>query len=173
MNIFSFFKILSLLLGCICWLFRNSGVTNIWEEKRNHLVNPLSHSHVNGVSKILKVFKEISLLRLGNLKPLIMHNQLKLGKFILMSGSKLWQFEFCANGKQLQTFPDNNASRPCRPWLSHSSASFFWLNNAFKPSSKFPFSTPLIICWSSLSFSASSFKCGCQIGTWYSTKSHH
>lgn len=32
------------------------------------------------------------------------------------------------------------------------------MNDAFKPASKFPFSTPLIIPWSSLSFSVSSFR---------------
>lgn len=140
-----------------------------FRKKKEIIWLTLCHIHMWMVSQ---KFLRFSLLRLRNLKPLIMHNQLKLGKFFLTSGSYLRQFAFCANAKQLQTFPDSNPSWPCRPWLSHSSPSFLWLNNAFKPSSKFPFSTPLIICWSSLSFSASSFKCGCQIGTWYSTKSH-
>lgn len=94
----------------------NSRVTKIWEGERN-LVNPLPRSNMNGVSKILKVFEELSLLRLRNLKPLITHNQSKPGKFFLMSGSDFLQLEgISPSSVQMEnscpTFPSDNPSCP-------------------------------------------------------------
>ena len=130
----------------------------IWEGKRNP-VNPLPHSNMNGVSKILKVFEELSLLRSRTLQPLITHYQCKPGKFFLVSGSDLLQLEgLSPPSVQMEnscpTFPSDNPSRPGRR-LSHAPASLLQPNDAFKPASKSPFSTPLIISWSSLSFSVS------------------
>ena len=138
-------------VASLCLLVRwfiNSRVTKIWEGKRNP-VNPLPHSKLNGVSKILKVFEELSLLRLRNLQPLIKHDQCKPGKFFLVSGSDLLQLEgLSPPSVQMENscpaFPSDNPSRPNRR-LSHAPASLLQLKDAFKPTSKSPFSTPLII----------------------------